>query len=219
MTAFACIVNRQLTMRGGYSAADWTTSLPTLNPTRLDGENLRRVLVVERTSTATALVLENVEIIRGYGTHRLPPNAGDALTFGFGGGIDAVNSTLTLRGVTFADCRVVGENGAGPYAGAASGGALSARASGAPAPLVTLESVRFLRNVAEAGDNTGASGRGGYAHGGAICASSSTSSPPGSCSRATSRSAARPARATVSVRAAHTETAWAARCRSSSAAT
>jgi hypothetical protein len=168
VTALACIVNKQLTMRGGYSAADWVTSLPTVNPTRIDGENLRRVLVVERTSAATSLVLENVEIIRGYGTHRLPPNAGDALTFGFGGGIDAVNSSLTLRGVTIADCKVVGENGTGSYAGAASGGALSARASGPPAPLITLESVRFLRNVAEAGDNTGASGRGGYAHGGAI---------------------------------------------------
>lgn len=168
VTALACIVNKQLTLRGGYSPADWTTSLPTLNPTVIDGQDSLRGLVVEKTSATTALVLENVEIRRGYGMHRLPPNSGDALTFGFGGGIDAVASALTLRGVTFADCRVVGENLAGAYAGAASGGALAARAFGAPTPLITLEGVRFLRNVARAGDNTGATGRGGYAHGGAI---------------------------------------------------
>ena len=170
-TAVACILNKQLTVRGGYSSADWTTSLPTLNPTLVDGQSLRRGLVVERTSSiapAASLVLENVEIRNGYGLPRTA-GAGDALTFGFGGGIDAASSPLTLRGVVIADCRVIGSNSAGDYAGAASGGGLSARnAPSLPKPAITLDSVRFLRNVADAGDNSGSSGRGGYGHGGGL---------------------------------------------------
>lgn len=170
-TAVACVINKQLTVRGGYSTADWTTSLPTLNPTFIDGENLRRGLIVERTSPAApaaSLVLEKLEIRRGYGTPRTA-GGGDALTFGFGGGIDAVSSPLTLRGVVISDCRVIGSNSTGDYAGAASGGGISARNSPTQTrPLITFESVRLLRNVADAGDNTGATGRGGYAHGGGL---------------------------------------------------
>jgi hypothetical protein len=168
-SAVACILNKQLTVRGGYSTSDWTTSLPTLNLTIIDGQNLRRGLVVERTSgtaPVASLVLENLEVRNGYGPPRTA-GTGDALTFGFGGGIDAANSPLTLRGVTLADCRTVGSAAAGDYAGAASGGGLAARNSPSlPVPTITLESVRFLRNVADAGDNSGSTGRGGYAHGG-----------------------------------------------------
>jgi hypothetical protein len=172
-TAVACVLNKQLTVRGGYSVTDWDTSLPTVNPTVVDGEDLRRGIVVERTSSTApvaSLVLEYVEIRRGRGVPRTA-GAGDALTFGFGGGIDAANSPLTLHGVVISDCRVIGSASAGDYAGAASGGGLSARSSPTlPRPLVTLAAVRFLRNVAEGGDNSGTNGRGGYGHGGALYA-------------------------------------------------
>lgn len=170
--AVACIVNKQLTMRGGYAATDWTTADPWRNPTLIDGEGVRRALVVERTSTTApvaSLLLENVEIVNGRGAHRLPPNTGDALTFGFGGGIDAVFAAVTLRSVTFTNNVAVGANSAGDYAGAAAGGGLSLRSRcDQPRLNATLENVRFTGNLADAGDNTGATGRGGYAHGGAI---------------------------------------------------
>jgi len=167
-SAVACIINKQLTVRGGYSTSDWTSSAPTLNPTVIDGQNQRRGLVVERISATTSLVLQNLEIRNGYGAPRTA-GSGDALTFGFGGGIDAVSSPLTLSGVVIADCRVIGANSSGDYAGAASGGGLAARNSpGTSKPTITLESVRFLRDVAEGGDNNGSTGRGGYGHGGGL---------------------------------------------------
>lgn len=170
--AVACIVNKQLTIRGGYAVTDWTTSDPGRNPTLIDGEGARRALVVERTSTTApvaSLVLENVDIVNGRGAHRLSPNTGDDLTFGFGGGIDAVFAAVTLRSVRFADNVAVGANGAGNYAGAAAGGGLALRSRcDQPRLTATLENVRFTGNLADAGDNTGATGRGGYAHGGAL---------------------------------------------------
>ncbi len=170
--AVACIVNKQLTMRGGYAATDWTTADPWRNPTLIDGEGVRRALVVERTSTTApvaSLLLENVEIVNGRGAHRLPPNTGDALIFGFGGGIDAVFAAVTLRSVSFTNNVAVGANSAGDYAGAAAGGGLSLRSRcDQPRLTATLENVRFTGNLADAGDNTGSTGRGGYAHGGAL---------------------------------------------------
>ncbi len=138
----------------------------------IDGENVRRGLNVERPSTtapATSLVLENFEIRNGRGVPRLPPAVGDELTFGFGGGIDAVFVPVTLRSVRFSNNVAVGANSDSNVAGAAAGGGLSLRSRcDQPRPTATLENVRFEGNVADGGDNTGTTGRGGYAHGGAL---------------------------------------------------
>lgn len=169
--AVVCILNKQITLRGGFSTADWLDPNPSAHPTVIDGQNLRSGIVVEKTSPtapAASLVLEGFEIRNGHGAPRMA-GAGDALTFGWGGGIDASASPLTLRDVVLADNRVIGSPSAGDYAGAASGGGLSARSSPSqPKPAIQLERVQFLRNVADAGDNTGATGRGGYGHGGGL---------------------------------------------------
>ena len=157
-------------MRGGYSAADWTTSLPTRNPTLLDGENLRRVLVVERTSTATALAARERRDHPGPRHAQVASECRRRPDLRLRRRHRRRQRTVTLRCVTFANSVAVGANGAGRlrWRGCRRRALRPRRGCDQPAPLVTLETCASPRNVADAGDNTGATGRGGYAHGGAI---------------------------------------------------
>lgn len=169
--AVACVVNKEIWIKGGYSTGDWGSPDPGRNPTILDGESARRGLVVERTAPtapAAALLLENFEVRNGRGAPRTL-GTGDALTFGFGGGIDAVFAPVTIVSVTFTNNVAIGANSATDYAGAAAGGALALRSRcDQPRLQGYLADVRFTGNLADAGDNTGTTGRGGYSHGGAL---------------------------------------------------
>lgn len=163
--AIVCVVNRQLTIRGGYSPDDWTRPWAGGTPTVFDGENLRRGVVVARTASPTSLVLEAVTIRRGRGVAHVgesPPNS-------FGGGMEAIQANLTLRAVLFEDNSVVGTASSGDMAWDAAGGGLALRSPlGQQASTANLEDVLFFGNSSIGGTNTGVSGRSGYGHGGGL---------------------------------------------------
>jgi hypothetical protein len=67
-------LSRTLTVRGGYTTTNWTTSDPVANPTTLDAEGQGRVLDI------TGLISPTIEGLRMTG--------GDATGWGGGGGLD-----------------------------------------------------------------------------------------------------------------------------------
>ncbi|MBX2997357.1 MAG: pullulanase-type alpha-1,6-glucosidase [Caldilineaceae bacterium] len=73
-------IDRELTLRGGYTATNWTVSDPLLHPTTLDADDLGRVVVI----TNTTATVENLRMTMGYA------ETDD------GGGIYAVQSTVTI---------------------------------------------------------------------------------------------------------------------------
>jgi hypothetical protein len=74
-------IDKTITIQGGYTTADWTTPDPQANPTTLDAQGLDRVINV----TAGQPTIEGLRI-----------TGGDAGSFG-GGGVSAVNASITLR--------------------------------------------------------------------------------------------------------------------------
>jgi PKD repeat protein len=73
-------ISKSLTIRGGYTTTNWTTSDPVANPTTLDAQNAGRVVYI----TSSNVTLENLRITGG--------NANDDR----GGGIYSSYATLTL---------------------------------------------------------------------------------------------------------------------------
>jgi hypothetical protein len=168
-TAVVCILNKQLAILGGYAGGDWTTRDPIAHVTSIDGQNLRRVGLVQRTSSgapAAGLTMEGFTITRGRAQGAT--SGGDSATFAFGGGMLADASLIVLRSMTFSDNQAIGGTTTSSYGGAGSGGGLAIRA----APSGTLlEDIAFVSNRAQGG---GGSGRGGFAIGGGLYTYQST---------------------------------------------
>jgi hypothetical protein len=84
-------LDKTLTVRGGYTTANWTVSNPTANPTTLDAQSLGRVMVVTGTITPT---LEGLRITGGDCTGQAGayPWDNDA-----GGGIYIHTATAAIR--------------------------------------------------------------------------------------------------------------------------
>ncbi|MGE0639835.1 MAG: hypothetical protein AB7G12_14175 [Thermoanaerobaculia bacterium] len=163
-TAVICILNKELTIGGGYATTDWANASPDSNPTVIDGLDSRRGVYVARTSggaPTASLVLTGLTVTRG---RAVPPTlgSGDALLFAFGGGLQSLFARTEIRSVEFVDNQAIGANSAGSHGGAGSGGGVALLA--APAGTV-IEDVRFAGNLAQGG--TGAE-RGGYAIGGGL---------------------------------------------------
>ncbi|MEZ5312270.1 MAG: hypothetical protein R2862_00775 [Thermoanaerobaculia bacterium] len=163
-TAVICILNKELTIGGGYATTDWANASPDANPTVIDGLDSRRGIYVARTSggaPTASLVLTGMTVTRG---RAVPPTlgSGDALLFAFGGGLQSLFARTEIRSVEFVDNQAIGANSAGSHGGAGSGGGVALLA--APSGTV-IEDVRFLGNLAQGGVG---SERGGYAIGGGI---------------------------------------------------
>lgn len=164
-TAVVCIVEKQLTVTGGYAPPDWTTSDPLANPTSIDGENAHRGVLLLKTFPGSAadatLTLQGFTVERGRvaGTSGAPDV--------FGGGIKALLPlALTLRDVTIQNCTLVGGSvGSGPGGIAAGGGLYVSTSVSSPVVQVTLQGVTFSGNQAQGGA-TGSGDRGGFAEGG-----------------------------------------------------
>ncbi len=162
-TAVVCALNKPIVLRGGYDGASWASPAFGPDATVIDGQGSRRGVLVEDTAglNRAAVTLENLTVANGRGTARTA-GAGDALIFGFGGGLDSTFAATVVRDVVFRDNLALGTASGGAYGGTGSGGAVSLRA--VPAGSL-LERVVFLRNEARGG--AGAQ-RGGYAVGGAV---------------------------------------------------
>lgn len=161
--AVICMANKELTIGGGYTSADWNTSDPEANPTILDGEGVRRVAFVTRTASATSLTLEGVTVTRGFAT-------GAAGADARGGAIQAFWSALNLTDVEVRDSRSVGGPAlAGGKGGAGTGGGVALSSLSGQPITSTFTDVHFEGNSAEGGAASGSGeDTGGYGQGGGL---------------------------------------------------
>jgi uncharacterized repeat protein (TIGR01451 family) len=83
------LINKSLTLRGGYTPADWDTSDPQASPTTLDALRAGRGLLVSGEITVT---LENLNITGGNAAGQ-----GGIFSNDRGGGIMAFLSTITIK--------------------------------------------------------------------------------------------------------------------------
>jgi hypothetical protein len=130
-------INKALTIRGGYTTADWTTPDPVTNVTELQAQTLGRVVYVEQAATVTLaglrLTYGNATGLGGHTTYQGTKDAGSA--------VYTYKATLTLE-----NCQVL--HSSLPKEGI--GGGLYARET-----VLTIDNTRFE-------DNT--SGNGGAAY-------------------------------------------------------
>lgn len=158
-----CIVNKHLTIRGGYSTSNWSVSDPLANPTIIDGQDLYRgvtLLGSSNTTSMASLTLENFVIRNGYA---LGASIGvDYALTGAGGGMYIDKATFSLRNITFSNSRAQGGTTTQSFGGKGVGGGLwiSDMPAGATG---TMENLTFTDNVARGGIGRD---RGGLALGG-----------------------------------------------------
>lgn len=168
-TGVVCIVNKQLTITGGFAGGEWTSADPAANLTVIDGTQSHRGILVTRIfpgAPATSLVLDGFNVRDGRAFGGLGPPDGDS---GRGGGLKAaLVDRLVVRDVTFVDNRAVGAATASGAGGSALGGALFCATTPTLPSTVRLERVRFESNQALGG--TGAD-RGGLGQGGGLLVS------------------------------------------------
>jgi len=187
--AVVCVLDKNLTILGGYSTGNWSTADPAGNLTAIDGQSARRgVTVVGFNTTTTALDMEGFTIQNGRAFGPLY----NGVPGGRGGGMWTVKAAITLRDMIFKNNQAIGDNTASGAGGSADGGGLTIES--APAGLlqrvtfdgnqshggvgpqrggvafgalfvfastVTVEDSTFVNNLAQAGNSTGAGISGG----------------------------------------------------------
>jgi hypothetical protein len=165
--AVACILNQQITLRGGFSTSDWETPSGDPGACVVDGKDTGRGLHIVQTGLNEApatLVMDGFTIENGLAQGA--SSGTTAQTWAFGGGLLAENGIVTLRNMVFRNNRAIGGSTNGPQGGRGAGGGVALNASGpsvnAPA---TLENVRFEGNQAIGGSGLD---MGGYALGGGL---------------------------------------------------
>jgi hypothetical protein len=165
-----CIINRHITLRGGFVPPDWDTPSSDPGATVLDAKGEARVLrVLRSTPNEAAGSLEMDGFTLQNGLAQGASSGGVDAMWVAGGGMLAENSALTLRNVVFRDNQVIGGTTGQAEGGRASGGGLAMYDTdwSTSTAVATLQNVTFERNHARGG---GGADVGGYALGGAIFA-------------------------------------------------
>ncbi len=138
-------INKNLTIKGGYTAASWTTPDPEANPTTLDARGQGRVIYITSDVTVT---LEGLRILNG----AAEKGGGSYPSFESGGGIFSAARALTIRNSTVMsntaftdhDSYSLAGRGGGIYQDCAEGTGLCAYT-----PAFCVEDSHFLSNTAE----------------------------------------------------------------------
>ena len=167
--AVVCILNKRLTLRGGYAPGAWSAPDPAQHPTVIDGADLYRGVLVQRTSPsapAAGIVMGGFTVRRGL--VQGAASGGNAATFAFGAGMLVDSSPAEIRATIFRDNQAFGGNTTSAYGGAAAGGGLALRRASAGS---MLEDLVFERNRAEGGNG---GDRGGFGIGGGLFTFEST---------------------------------------------
>lgn len=160
--AAVCLIDKHLSILGGYSVGNWSAQDPQANPTIIDGGNTRRGVAIIAYNTTASLFMDGFTIQNGLAQGA--SSGDDFYTFGFGGGMWAQNSSVTLRRMVFRNNRAVGGNTSLQYGGSGGGGGLAIQSSKNNA-ISDLEDVVFDGNQALGGSG---SRRGGLAIGGGL---------------------------------------------------
>ena len=156
--AVACVVDKNVSLRGGFSPSNWLSADPIANPTLIDGANSYRGVAVIAYNQNVSFRMEGFTIQNGLARGAASPDG--FANSGRGGGLWAQNSAVALKNVNFKHNQAQGANG---YAGAADGGALMIESTRVGSS--SLENVTFDGNRATGGSG---SPRGGFAIGGAL---------------------------------------------------
>ena len=160
-TAVVCILNKHLTILGGYTTSNWSVADPQAHPTIIDGQDNHRGIHLWGATTGEAtLYLAGFTIQNGRAQGAT--SGGDSQTFAFGGGMLADRSQVILKQVLFRNNQAIGGSTGSGHGGAAGGGGLALR--DAPAG-TSLEEVLFEDNEARGGAGPN---RGGFAIGGGL---------------------------------------------------
>lgn len=166
-TGVVCIVEKELTLLGGFAPPDWTISDPASNPTIIDGQNALRGLLVKKTFPGSAsdasLTMQGFTVERGRADGI--GSEGNA----FGGGIKAtLVRSIVLRDLVVRDSHAIGSDDGSLGGGIAAGGGVSINTSGdLPRVQATLSRVELSGNLAQGGVSSSGL-RGGHAHGGGL---------------------------------------------------
>lgn len=156
-----CIVDKTLSILGGYSTSNWLTANPQVNLTVIDGQNTYRgVFLIGYNSTTVSLTMEGFTIQNGWA--KGPNLPGDPS--GFGGGMIVSGARVTLRDMVFRNNKVYGDSSGSGAGGAGVGGGLAINWS-QPGTSNLLERVTFEGNQSYGGSGPE---RGGIAYGGAL---------------------------------------------------
>lgn len=165
--AVVCVVNKRVTLLGGFQPPSWDDTLADPGLTVIDAAGVGRGVHVVRgaeVGPATSFAAERITIRNG---RAVSPATGPLdERSAFGGGLYAQHSAITLRDVVFRDNEAFGGVSSASEGGRAAGGALAVYSGWAsvPAPAV-LENVTFEANRALGGSGVD---MGGYALGGAM---------------------------------------------------
>ena len=158
--AVVCIINKDLTLLGGYPSGNWLFSDPVAHPTIIDGQWQHRGVWVQDTVPSdppAGVTMEGFIVRRGFAQGQ--PSGSEFQTFAFGGGLLADFSRVTLRNMRFEYNIAAGGGQNNPLGGSAAGAAIAIRKA---AGTVLLERIVFFQNWSKAGSGTV---RGGYAMG------------------------------------------------------
>ncbi len=156
-----CIVDKYLTIRGGFTTSNWINPNPNPALTVIDGQNQHRGIAAQSTSAIvdrTGLTLENFTIQNGVAVGGI--SGTDFYISAYGGGM-FTDSAFTLRNVVFKNNKTYGGNTLQNYGGVGVGAGFAASM-----PKVrngVMENVWFENNQAYGGSGKV---RGGNAFGG-----------------------------------------------------
>lgn len=167
MTAVAVVINKNITLLGGYSTTNWAAPNYQANPTIIDGGGSVRGVFAIDVGGPTTLRMEGFTVRNGVATGNANPAVTpDERSFAFGGGVFLDHAQGVIRDVVFENNQAIGDNTNVAHGGAGSGGGLSIRNT-PTGGLVTLERLQFRNNAARGGNGPE---RGGYGVGGGLSA-------------------------------------------------
>jgi hypothetical protein len=167
--AVVCIVDKHVSLLGGFVPPDWETSTSDPAATVIDANGEGRGLVVLRSSPTMpnpTLRMDGFTIRNGAAHGKA---SGQLIeTWAFGAGMLAGDSNVELNRIVFRDNTATGGSPEDPAGGRGSGGGLALSGNqGSIKPSATLVDVTFEGNHARGGDGHRA---GGYALGGGMFA-------------------------------------------------
>lgn len=158
-----CVIDKNLTILGGYDAENWTIPSPVANLSIIDGQNAQRGVHVEAYNQTVHLTMEGFTIQNG---RAFGNQTGD--NDSHGGGMRINQGSVTLRDMIFKNNQAVGRDN-NPIGRAGAGGGLAIVRSKTGSSL--LERIVFQDNQAIGGSG---SDRGGVAIGGGLFTSGAT---------------------------------------------
>jgi hypothetical protein len=164
--AVVCIVDKNITLLGGYSPSNWYISDPVNHKAVIDGQNSVRGVMINKYNSTASLVMDGFIIQNGL-AQGLNNTSDDYNSRGFGAGIWSQRAPMTLRRIILRNNRAIGGNTSGSHGGFGTGGAVAVEAGPGENVPISMNDILIENNQALGGDGVK---RGGLALGGGVFA-------------------------------------------------